>query len=201
MFEQFLAFPCLAGEEVTVGEATWVAVVRCTVIGQQDGQPILQRVDGPGPNEGELILKTEPKESVAEATLKQYKPILLHELIGKKITHHTKCWPGFLLICEDKSYVKLEPGQDCGGCLDLEPEKLDIVDLRRLKLLDEETLQKIEDERNKVARLEAKNSAEGRLQGAISFLGEDRVQEIMSLRAKNALGAYDLHLREGETTR
>lgn len=195
MFEKFLPFPCVAGDKVTVGETTWVAVVACTVVGQQDGQPILNKVDGPGPNEGELILKTESKESVEEVVLKQYRQIQLHELIGKNITHHKECWPGFLLVCDDKSYVKLEPTDD-DGCLELESEKLTFQDLCTLKLLDEETIQEFDDQRTELLSLKAKNSAEGRLQGAISYLGEDRVREIMSLRAQNRTHAYDLHLTQ-----
>jgi hypothetical protein len=179
-FETYEPFRCRTGDEVNIEGVLWIAAEFCYVIGHKGGEPVIHTSSGPVLNGEELILKSEHEEeqSIKDSILNQYVQVPPSELVGMVITHHLACYPGILLIGDRCTYVKLVPGDDY-GCSVLETEKIDFQDLCDLNLVDEGTLQRIQEADHKKGSLSMDRAAERQLQQAITRLGQDRVQEIL----------------------
>jgi len=170
------------GKEVT----SWDCVSPCIVIGHQNGQPVLQAPGGPKVNDGALLsegtLRTRGKAGqvpIEVLTLGFYKKIKPEELIGRVVARSHFDRDANIIICDDKTYVKLTFETRFDSYPYLATPDLTFEDLIALNLIDEDT--EIIYEGQKKAKEEAQAVAvgEGRLEEAISALGLNRVKALV----------------------
>lgn len=190
-FEEFHSHMLDTGDDIRIEKQSWDCVIPCVVIGaMEDGSPVLQVPGGPRVNKDELVkrgvLRTKGKPGqvpIEVMTLGPYLKIEPEELKGKAITIVRSLSWEFLIICEDKTYVKLSPVTQYNETT-FDNDDLTMQDLRSLNQISEEVFEKCDAQRIQVR--EAARIKEGgrKLKHVLKELGVDRVKSIVDLAAK-----------------
>lgn len=143
-FRSVLHFNCDTGDPLTLQDKKWDCVIPCTVIGvTADGQPVILSDDEPKLNTTELIpagiLRTlgRPGQTPEEVMiLGSYQEISSEDLQGKKVLISRYASGTWLIICEDKTYIKQEVCDD-NGELYMSNERLTLRDLHAIGRIDD----------------------------------------------------------------
>jgi len=191
-YQQMMAFPMVAGDEIKLHGAMWTCVLPCTVVGVtlDDHLPVVK-----GPLEarlnidelrltGDQEVQGRPGEVPIEmATLRpftQIGPNDTEEIEGKRILHWTfDTFGGFLALFEDGTYLKMDLTSGYEGP-ELSMEDLTMGDLNSLDWLPPGVWDKYLAQKQLLRDAQSRNYGESQLGTAIDELGIDRVREIVA---------------------
>jgi len=191
-YQQIMAFPMVAGDEVTLHGAKWVCVIACTVVGVtlDHHLPVVKGPLEPRLNNGDLRLGSEPAAQgkpgqvpIEVATLRpftQIGPNDIEEIEGQRILHWKfDTFGGFLVMFEGGTYLKMDLTSGYDGP-ELSMEDLTMGDLNSLDWLPPGVWDKYLAQKKLLRNAQSRNSGEIQLGAAIDELGIDRVRELVS---------------------
>jgi len=190
-YKRYYPHPCHTGDTITIEKKAWDCVVPCTMIGAtwQNHIPVIEGPDGPRVINGELIpaniLRTKGKPGqvpIEVMTLGEYKQIGPLDLKGCHIVDIR--WTGYelIIICEDKTYIKLSPDSDEYVGLSLATSSLTMCDLRDMGQLIPDDWERFKKQQQDVRMARKQRAGEEQLKSVIAKLGIKAVKEIVNQR-------------------
>ena len=185
-FREVIHFNCDTGDPLTLQDKKWSCVIPCIVLGvTADGQPVLAGEDGPKLNTTELIpagtLRTPGKPGqipAAVTILGEYLKIRSDALQGKKILASKYTSGTYLIICEDKTYTKLEVESDHGD-LYMSNQDITLGDLHALGLVDDTIYEEHKGRREQRQQVKNRQRAAFQLRTAVRALGADAAKALI----------------------
>jgi hypothetical protein len=186
-FHEVVSFNCDTGDPLTLLSGKWDCIIPCIVIGvTADGQPVLASGDGPKLNTTELIpagtLRTpgKPGQTPKEVMiLGEYLKIRSEDLQGKKVLVSKYTSGTWLIICEDKTYIKQKACRDVDGDLYMSGQDITFGDLHNLGQIDDAIYEEHKCRQEQRRQVKNRQQAEWQLRRAIKALGADAVRAVI----------------------
>jgi hypothetical protein len=186
-FREVLHFNCDTGDPLTLQDKKWDCIIPCLVIGvTADDQPVLAGEDGPKLNTTELIqagiLRTlgEPGQTPAEVMiLGEYLKIRSKDLQGKKVLASKYTSGTWLIICEDKTYIKQGVERDMDGELYMSGRDITLGDLHALGQVDDATYEEHKCRQEQGRQAQNRKRAVFQLRQATRALGVDAARAVI----------------------
>ena len=186
-FHTFVSFNCDTGDPLTLQDKKWDCIIPCIVIGvTAEGQPVLEGDDGPKLNTTELVpagtLRTpgKPGQTPTEVMiLGEYLKIRSEDLQGKKILAIKDTSSTCLIICEDKTYIKLEVESDRDDELYMSNRDITLGDLHNLGLVDDTIYEEYKGRREQRRQDKNHQRAVFQLRTAARALGADAAKALI----------------------
>ena len=185
-FRAVIHFNCDTGDPLTLQDEKWDCIIPCIIIGvTADGQPVLAGEDGPKLNTTELIqagiLRTpgKPGQTPIEVRiLGEYLKICSEDLQGKTVFASKYASGTWLIICEDKTYIKQEICSD-GDELYMSGQDITLGDLHTLGLVDDTVYEEYKGRWEQRRQVENRQRAVFQLRTAVRALGVDAAKALI----------------------
>ena len=189
-YQRYMNRELFPGNDISINGTKWYCFGHCTLVGStinislpvvidESEEPHIARQsqmrraeDCPSPPKG-------GRTPVENDILSQYERLEHAQLVGKQIIAFYKDTDSFILVVEDKGYLKLVAGNDYDEYRQPISNELTFLDLKNLGLLDEGVREQHEEEERLLREATHENSKVVKFHIAVKAIGREKALELL----------------------